>query len=460
MNEFQHDLILRIVKLLNMLLMTAVFSIIWFLSYGHELYGLEFYRRGNWVIALLFFLLYGVFGRTYDAFLVSLNRITEMVYSQGLALFLADFLMMIVTWLLMRSFPPVLPVLLIFILQLVFTTLWSLLAHWWYFRTFPPRKTLIVYDMREGVEVLISQYGLEKKFRAETICQVKEVLKQGVQMVEEYEAVYLCGVHSHDRNIIIKHCIACGIQTYVIPRLGDVMMSGAKTMHMFHIPVLRLDRYKPTPEFTVIKRFFDILLSAIALVILSPFMLIVALAIKSDGGPVFYKQTRLTKDGKEFKVLKFRSMRVDAEKDGVARLSAGDQDDRITAVGHIIRKIRMDEVPQLINILKGEMSIVGPRPERPEIAARYEEELPEFRLRLQAKAGLTGLAQVYGQYNTTPYDKLMMDLMYIAHPSIVEDLRIILATVKILFMPESTQGIDPGQETAMVSQKTEENKKD
>lgn len=184
--------------------------------------------------------------------------------------------------------------------------------------------------------------------------------------------------------------------------------------------------------------------------ILSPIFLITAIAIKvTDNGPVFYKQIRLTKDGKEFGILKFRSMRVDAEKDGVARLSSGENDDRITPVGKIIRACRVDELPQLINILKGDLSIVGPRPERPEIAAQYCEEMPEFSLRLQAKAGLTGYAQVYGKYNTTPYDKLTMDLMYIAHPSIVEDLKIMFATVKILFMPESTEGVAEGHTTAM-----------
>lgn len=202
------------------------------------------------------------------------------------------------------------------------------------------------------------------------------------------------------------------------------------------------------------KRAIDIVVSLIAAIILSPVFLITAIAIKvTDHGPVFYKQVRLTKDGKEFKILKFRSMRVDAEKDGVARLSTGENDSRITPVGKIIRACRVDELPQLFNILKGDLSIVGPRPERPEIASQYCEEMPEFALRLQAKAGLTGYAQVYGKYNTTPYDKLTMDLMYIAHPSIVEDLKIMLATVKILFLPESTEGIAEGQTTATIHKK-------
>ena len=122
----------------------------------------------------------------------------------------------------------------------------------------------------------------------------------------------------------------------------------------------------------------------------------------------------------------------------------------------MIRKLRIDELPQLLNILSGSMSVVGPRPERPEIAKQYEEDLPEFKLRLQVKAGLTGYAQVYGKYNTTPYDKLQMDLMYIANPSFVEDLRIIFATIKILFVPESTDGIAEGQTTAMAQQDEKE----
>ena len=187
--------------------------------------------------------------------------------------------------------------------------------------------------------------------------------------------------------------------------------------------------------------------------IASPFLIATAIAVKAeDGGPVFYRQVRLTRDGKQFKILKFRSMRVDAEKDGVARL-ASEHDDRITRVGHIIRAIRFDELPQLLNILRGDMSFVGPRPERPEIAAQYEQEMPAFSLRLQVKAGLTGTAQVYGRYNTEPKDKLKMDLMYINNMSPLEDLRLMFATARILFMRESTSGVADGQTTASAVEK-------
>ena len=192
----------------------------------------------------------------------------------------------------------------------------------------------------------------------------------------------------------------------------------------------------------MLKRLFDIIAAGLGIIVFSPLMLITALAIRLyDRGPALYKQVRLTKDSKEFKILKFRSMRVDAEKDGVARLSTGDKDDRITPIGKIVRKCRLDELPQLFNILKGDMSIVGPRPERPEIAEQYYRVLPDFKLRLQVKAGLTGYAQVYGKYNTEPYEKLEFDLMYINDMSIATDLRLIFATFSILGKSDSTEGV-------------------
>ena len=221
----------------------------------------------------------------------------------------------------------------------------------------------------------------------------------------------------------------------------------------FSIPIFQVHRAAPNPEYLFIKRCFDILIAGLATVILSPFMLITALAIRLyDGGPAIYRQIRLTQNGREFEIYKFRSMRVDAEKDGVARLST-ENDERITPIGRVIRAIRFDELPQLFNILKGDMSLVGPRPERPEIARQYEQSIPTFPLRLQVKAGLTGFAQVYGKYNSDPYDKLQYDLMYIDSMGVVEDLKLLMATVKILFIKESTEGVEAGRETALSSER-------
>jgi lipopolysaccharide/colanic/teichoic acid biosynthesis glycosyltransferase len=175
--------------------------------------------------------------------------------------------------------------------------------------------------------------------------------------------------------------------------------------------------------------------------VLSPLLIGVSLAIKiEDGGPIFYKQKRVTRNGKRFDILKFRSMIVDAEKNGVT--PATDHDPRITKVGKFIRAYRIDELPQLLNILKGEMSIVGPRPERVEHVEKYTKYVPEFVYREKVKGGLTGYAQVFGKYNTTALDKLKFDLMYIEDYSLFLDFKIILMTIRILFEKESTEGFD------------------
>ena len=452
MTRFKHDLILRIIKTLDAVLMTVPFALCWYSYYAKHIAS-PFYAKGDYLVVALFFVLFIIFGRVYDAFLMSMQRISEIVYAQFLAAAVSDFIMYIVIWLLSKHLPNILPGVAALIGQVILAAVWAYNAHHAYFKIFPPQATAVIYDTRQGTEKLIGKYGLDSKYKVVLTATADECIAN-LAMLDGVSTVFMSGIHSHDRNVILKYCVENNIGTFVIPRIGDTIMSGAYPMHMFHLPMLKVGRYHPQPEYSFIKRLLDIVISAVALVVLSPIFLITAIVIKAtDHGPVFYKQIRLTKDGKEFGILKFRSMRVDAEKDGVARLSSGDHDDRITPVGKVIRACRIDELPQLLNILRGELSIVGPRPERPEIAAQYCEEMPEFSLRLQAKAGLTGYAQIYGKYNTTPYDKLVMDLMYIAHPSIVEDLKIMFATVKILFMPESTEGVSEGQTTAMSGKK-------
>ena len=447
MSIFIREFILRLLKLFNVFLITIPFAWGWFNYYAQHI-ALPFYDRGNWVVVALYAVLYMIFGRVYGGFWISLNRISESVYSQALAVMMTSGIMYVVTVLLERQLPNIWPVLAAFAVQLVLSGLWSMAAHVAYYILFPATKTIIVYDERQGMEKLIQDYGFEKKFTVIKTLTVEQCIAN-IDLLHNAQTVFVSGVHSHERNIILKYCVEHGIMMYLVPRIGDVLMSGAQQMHMFHLPMLRVGRYNPSPWHTIAKRTFDVVSAGALFLVISPLMLITAIAIKTDGGSVFYKQRRLTQDGKEFDVLKFRSMRVDAEKDGVARLSTGDKDDRITKVGHFIRKVRIDELPQLLNIIGGSMSVVGPRPERPEIASQYVKEMPEFSLRLQAKAGLTGYAQVYGKYNTTPYDKLQMDLMYISNPSFWEDLRIIFATIKILFVPESTEGVAEGQKTAM-----------
>ena len=448
MTKLKHDMLVRMVRALDAVMITVPFMMCWYFYYAPRTNS-PFYSKGNALVVVLYFILYIIFARLYEGMRMSVYRVSEIVYGQFLAAGVSDAIIYIVIWLLTKHLPNIIPGAAALGGQIVMAYIWAFGAQRWYFRTFAPQKMAIIYDLRKGMNHLINEYGLNKKYDVQKIIQIDNCLKD-LSGLEDMETVLLSGIHSHDRNIILKYCIANNINVLVIPRVGDVIMSGAHTMHMFHIPMLQVGRYMAQPEYLFIKRVSDILISLIALVLLSPIILATSIAIKmEDGGPVFYKQVRLTQNGKKFEIIKFRSMRVDAEKDGIARLSTGESDNRITKVGRIIRRFRIDELPQLINILEGDLSVCGPRPERPEIAEKYCKKMPEFSLRLQAKAGLTGYAQVYGKYNTTPYDKLQMDLMYIAHPSVFEDLKIILATAKILFMAESTEGIEKGKISAM-----------
>lgn len=446
-NDLFDSFIVRILKLVNVILCSVIFGYTWFTFYAWQMQE-PFFFWGHWFIIGIFFLLYTWLVRLYGGVAVSYKKKGEMIYSQLLSNFIADFFMYLLIVLLIRSYivSPV-PILLCLGIQVLTGIIWTFIVNWLYFKIEDKKRTAIVWDKREDLLSVIEEHGLDAKFDVIKDLHIDDVIEH-FELLDDVDIVFLSGIHSTQRNIIIKYCTLRGITSFIIPRVGDMLMASAHRMHMLHLPVLRLERYNPNPEYLFLKRAFDIIVSLLAIVILSPFMIITALAIKSDGGPALYKQTRLTKDGKEFKVLKFRSMRVDAEKDGVARLSTGENDDRITKVGHVIRAIRFDELPQLFNILKGDMTIVGPRPERPEIAKEYYKTLPEFELRLQAKAGLTGYAQVYGKYNTSPYDKLLMDLMYISNPSVFEDISIMFATVKILFMKDSTEGVAEGATTA------------
>ena len=414
-----HRTVVRLVKLIDVIMVTIPFVAAWYLYYSQRLYSKEFFRKGNWLIIFLYLLIYYLLAHLYQGFTLHISTVSEIIYAQALGALIADGIMFIVTWLLIRHFPNVLVMLAVFAAQLVMINIWARAAHKWYYKNNPPSPTAVIYDELEGVDKLVSQYGMEKRFKV-----VKKVNIHDLQGEDWYNLP----AEERDRR-----------EAEYIPEVLDGIES---------VFLCSLHKYNPTPEYLIQKRAFDIVVAGLALILFSPIMAILAVVIRMDGGTAFYRQKRLTKDGKVFEILKFRSMRMDAEKDGVARLSSGEADPRITKVGRFIRACRLDELPQLINIIKGDMSIVGPRPERPEIAEEYKKDLPEFDLRLQCKCGLTGFAQVYGQYNTTPYDKLLMDLMYIAQPSMVEDLKICFATVKILFMKDSTEGIAEGQTTA------------
>lgn len=442
----KHKVLLRIIKALNVILMILPFVLAWPAMYDRA-QRMKVPGQTEVLLLLTISILYIMFGRVYDAFLMDVGRIHEIVYSQMLAATVTDCFGFVTVWMIMGHIPAPLPFLGILPGQLFLSSVWSLCAHRWYFAYFPAKRTLIVTCDKAEASQLAGISGFSKKFDLVDVLSTDDLLRQP-ELLENIDVIFL--LRTSNAWAVMQLCAFKGITVYRTPYVSEIIASRAKSVTLFHAPLLRMDGYSPRMSYVVLKRLIDVLASALALILLSPIMLIVAAAIKlCDGGPVFYRQERLTQGGKHFDILKFRSMRVNAEKDGVARLSTGESDPRITPVGRWIRKLRLDELPQLLNILKGDMSIVGPRPERPELTEEYARVLPEFKLRLLAKSGLTGYAQVYGKYNTPPEDKLRMDLLYILRPSLVEDLRIMLATVKILFVPESTEGVAEGQTTAM-----------
>ena len=440
MAQMTKSMRMRGMNLLHFVLMVAVMTIVWLTMYSPSIAPQT--AQITTTAVLLCYLVLSVFlYQTYNAYKIGMYRAGETFYSLTLANLIGNALTYLFACLIQSQLLNCLPVLFVLVAQTAISGLWCLAANQIYFKLYKPMKTIVFFENRFDV--------IGKLRDPDDVFEILPKL-QGCQ------AVIVSGIDATLRNGIAKACIDQNVACYFIPHIGDVIIAGAKHVQSFSIPIMETGRAVLSPEYAFIKRVMDIVCSTLALVVLSPFMLATAIVIKAyDHGPVLYKQVRLTKDGKRYAILKFRSMRVDAEKDGVARL-ASDHDDRITPVGRLIRAIRFDELPQLINILKGDMSIVGPRPERPEIAAQYEKEMPAFSLRLQVKAGLTGTAQVYGRYNTEPRDKLKMDLMYINRMSLAEDLKLIFATIKILLMKESTQGVEQGQTTAEKTEKVVE----
>ena len=440
-------------KIIHLLISICLFFVAWLLFRYHMIFGIvEKAFRYNYFIAAGYGVLLYWFDRTYNAYLLGYSRIRMLVFGQILSQFFSVAIVYFGVSIAWSRFNSPLVFIPLLIVQLIVDVIWSYLSSLLFYKLNPRKKTLLVYRN----ELDRRRFGSLKGKPTERLYEITEQLQYdgSFQDIKDrlggFDAVFVAGVNSRCRNGILKYCKENGIPGFVLPHVGDTIMQEAIHIQSFDSPVLYVNRKKLNPIYAFLKRAFDIVTSGLALIILSPIMLITGLAIHFyDGGPAFYKQTRLTKDGKEFRILKFRSMRVDAEKDGVARLSTGDKDDRITPIGRVIRKLRLDELPQLWNIFTGDMSVVGPRPERPEIAEAYYEKMPDFKLRLQVKAGLTGYAQVYGKYNTDPYQKLEFDLLYINNMSILMDLQLCFATVAILFVPESTEGITEGSVTAM-----------
>lgn len=452
-SSFKRIIILGL-NLLGLLFETAVYAYLWFNKFypsiNNSNRGLKFYSNGHILILAIFLVLLYFFTSTYGGLKIGYLKAMDVIISQTVATLIVDIITFIQLSLMNNWLLPVGDFGIMFLLQVAINIIWSLTCDAIYHSIYPPRDVLLIHGDRPYEDIVKKFNSRKDQFKIVETAHIGQGVEKVFEMIDgHYKTVLLWDLDTYKRNRLLKFCYSKSVRVYMMPKIPDVLIRGSDSVHLFDTPLLLTREAALTVEQRLMKRVLDIICSTILIVIASPVMLLTALCIKIyDGGPVLYKQIRCTAGGKEFKILKFRSMKVDAEKDGVARLAAKN-DSRITPIGKFIRAVRIDELPQLFNIFVGQMSFIGPRPERPEIIKQYLEKMPEFEYRMKMKAGLAGYAQVYGKYNTTPYDKLKLDLTYIENYSVWLDLKLMLLTIKILIKPESTEGVDSTQTTAL-----------
>lgn len=433
-NEQYKRIISFFSSLILILFLSGVFIYIWY-EYYSDAIVLPFYRRGNWVVIFIYMILTLLFFKAYGGLKMGYLKRSDMLYSQSISMVAVNIITYFQISVIGRDFMKVIPMIYMTAADLIIISVWIFCNNRIYLKLYPPRKLIIVYGSKNAETLTNKMSKREDKYMICESISIKEDFSRIKNEISRYDGVIICDISGKLRNDIIKYCFEKSKRIYISPKISDIIIRGGEDIRLFDSPLLLCRNEGLSFDQRLFKRIFDILFSVIGLAVLSPIFLIIAAAIKiDDRGKIFYKQKRLTMNAKEFYVYKFRSMIPDAEKYGIPRL-ASNSDSRITRVGKFLRKCRLDEIPQLINILRGDMSVVGPRPERPELTEKYEKEMPEFRFRLKVKAGLTGYAQVTGVYDTTPYDKLKMDLMYIERYSMVMDLRLILMTLKTIIFP-------------------------
>jgi exopolysaccharide biosynthesis polyprenyl glycosylphosphotransferase len=422
----------------------SVFFYTWFsFINSHDISAQLMYRSNLVLITGIYFVFYLFWMLSLGGFNFTIDRKMHVLISQVIALLVTDFLFVIVTLAIFaqyRLFGKILAnYFLMWLVQSLVCVAISNMLISYSNRKFPPLEMVEVYgshknDVENKINARFEQYHIAEMISCDSeISQLREAIMK-------HESVLINDVPAEKENDILKLCFELDKRVYFSPKISDILIKSSKELNIFDTPFYLCTNSGLNSVQKFWKRFFDIVLSSVALIILSPLFLVVSISIKlEDGGPVFYKQERLTEGKRKFDIIKFRSMIVDAEKNGHPQL-AGDVDPRITKVGKFIRATRIDELPQLINIIKGDMSIVGPRPEREAFYQKYSADVPEFWLRLKVKGGLTGYAQVYGKYNTTPLDKTKMDISYITNYSFLLDVRIVLETLKVIFYKESSEG--------------------
>lgn len=429
------------------LILTICYYGIW-KSFYKEFNVFSYFQYEKVILMGIYFLLLLVIFILCDSFQYGYQKLVNLVVSQWISIFIIDFITYFQLCLLTNKILNPLGALLLLGVSLMISFICSYIFTMFYHLYNAPKNMVMIYGNEKAIELKFKMDTREDKYHVTSVINIE----MGEQYIKEeilkYDAVIINDISANMRNDILKYCYSKGIRTYVVPKISDIIESGGKKISLFDTPLLLVKGRGLSLGQRFLKRITDIILCLIAMIPGAPIMLIIALFIKlEDRGPIFFKQKRVTKNGKIFEILKFRSMIVDAEKGGYdLSMRANGKDPRITKVGRVIRACRVDELPQLLNILKGEMSIVGPRPERIENVEEYIKDVPEFNFRHKVKGGLTGFAQIYGKYNTSAYDKLRLDLIYIENYSIFLDIKLIFMTLQILVRSESTEGFEKREE--------------
>lgn len=333
--------------------------------------------------------------------------------------------------------------LIVFILQFIIIIAFAYFGNHVYFTINSPEKCCVITTSKYALNNVMPKINKYKK-QYNVTDAILFTAPDIYDIINRCDTVFVYDVPISSRTAIIEYCYANNKNIYYNFEMSDIVALRGRTAILDDKPLYASQVKGLTDEQKFVKRAMDIIFSSVGLLILFPLLIVCAVLIKAeDGGSVLFKQKRATIGGKIFSVYKFRTMK----EEGSVNRSVTDDDDRITKVGKILRKFRLDELPQLINIINGDMSIVGPRPEMIENVDEYVDKLPEFSYRLRVKAGLTGYAQISGKYNTSPKDKLVLDLMYIEKYSLWFDLKIIFQTLTVFFKAsDSTEAFKKAQE--------------
>ena len=456
--EYFKRIVVFILISIVIVIQMALFGEVWYSYYRLQIES-PFWYRGNVALIALYGLIFYLFSRTFGGLKIGYMKKLDVIYTMILSVICTNIVVYLQITLINRWFLNAVPLVIVALIEIVAGIIWVFSSDAIYLALYPPKKMLIIYGEYKPDDFIEKLAKRSDKYTVNGVMNVEIGEKEIKKCIRDYEAVVIWDLPAQIRNEYLKYCFAHSIRCYVTPKISDIIIQGAERIHLFDTPLLLSRNIGLTAEQTFVKRLIDIIISLLGIIISSPLMLLIAIAIKiDDRGPILYHQERTTIGGKAFMIHKFRSMKIDSEVNGAKMASK--HDSRITLVGNVLRNLHFDELPQLFNILKGDMSVVGPRPERKEFIREYSKIVPEFPYRLKVKAGLTGYAQVFGKYNTTPYDKLKLDLFYIENYSLLLDVKLMFMTFRILFQKETSEGVDEGQRSALAKDSKKEKREE